>query len=218
MSYFLVIFKFLCGNKYILHRNVVFLVEIKHSLWKLIFCAENYSTWMKFSSRKEKSFGNEILVKSLRASVENILVKFIVTSMHQTHRYSPVTLSRKSYNAPVSYPTMHHFVAELCIVGYLFNSLRPRRNRHHFADNIFKCIFLNENVWILLKSSLKFAPRGPIIDYPALVQIMAWRRPGHKPLSEPMMVRLLMHICITKPQWVNALWDLIDMSNCSPCG
>ena len=37
----------------------------------------------------------------------------------------------------------------------------------------------------------------------ALVQIMAWRRPGDKPLSEPMMFSLLTHICVTRPQWVN---------------
>ena len=35
---------------------------------------------------------------------------------------------------------------------------------------------------------------------------MAWRRPGDKPLSEPMMVKLLTHICVTRPQWVNSLW------------
>ena len=27
-------------------------------------------------------------------------------------------------------------------------TLRPRQNGHRFADNIFKCILLNENVWI----------------------------------------------------------------------
>ena len=69
-----------------------------------------------------------------------------------------------------------------------FNSLRPRQNRRHFADDIFKCIFLNENVDISIKISLKFVPKGPINKIPALVQIMAWRRPGDKPLSEPMMV------------------------------
>ena len=57
------------------------------------------------------------------------------------------------------------------------NTLRPRRNRHHFADTIFKCIFVNENVG----------------------------RPGDKPLSEPKMVRSLTHICFTWPQWVNTL-------------
>ena len=68
------------------------------------------------------------------------------------------------------------------------NSLRPRRNRRHFADDIFNRIFLNENAWIPIKISLKFVPKGPINDIPALVQIMAWHRPGAKPLSEPMMV------------------------------
>ena len=32
---------------------------------------------------------------------------------------------------------------------------------------------------------------------------MAWRRPGDKPLSEPMLVSLLKHIYVTRPQWVN---------------
>ena len=32
---------------------------------------------------------------------------------------------------------------------------------------------------------------------------MACRRPGDKPLSEPMMVSLLTHICVTRPQWVD---------------
>ena len=35
---------------------------------------------------------------------------------------------------------------------------------------------------------------GPINNIAALVQIMAWRRPGDKPLSAPMMVNLLTHI------------------------
>ena len=54
-----------------------------------------------------------------------------------------------------------------------------------------------------IKISLKFVPKGSINNIPALVQIMAWRWPGDKPLSEAMMVRLLMHICVIQPQWVN---------------
>ena len=42
------------------------------------------------------------------------------------------------------------------------NTLRPRQNGRHFADDIFKCIFLNENAWIPIKISLKFVPQGPI--------------------------------------------------------
>ena len=85
------------------------------------------------------------------------------------------------------------------------NTLRPRRNEQHFTDDIFKRIFFNENVWISIKISLKFVPKGPINNIPALVQIMAWRRSGDKPLSEPMMVSLLTHICVTRPQWVKIM-------------
>ena len=63
------------------------------------------------------------------------------------------------------------------------NTLRPRQNGRHFANDTFKYIFLNENVIISAKISLKFVSKGPIDNIPALVQIMAWRRPGDKPLS-----------------------------------
>ena len=87
----------------------------------------------------------------------------------------------------------------------LVNTLRPRQNGRRFADDTFKCIFLNENVRISFKISLKFVSLGPINNIPALVQFMAWRRPGDKPLSEPMIVSLPTHICVTRPQWVNSI-------------
>ena len=82
------------------------------------------------------------------------------------------------------------------------NTLRPRQNGRHLADDMFKCIFLNENVWIPIEISLKFVPKGSINNNLALFQIMAWRRPGDKPLSETMTVSSLTHICVTRPQWV----------------
>ena len=82
------------------------------------------------------------------------------------------------------------------------NTLRSRQNGRHFPDDIFKCIFLNDNLRISFKFSLKFVPKGPINNIPALVKIMAWRRQGDKPLSEPMMVSLLTHICVTLHQGV----------------
>ena len=85
----------------------------------------------------------------------------------------------------------------LCVVNIY------ARNGRYNADDIFKCIFLKENVWIPTQISLKFVNKGPINNIPALVQIMAWCRPGDKPLSEPMMFRLPTHICVTRPQWVN---------------
>ena len=34
------------------------------------------------------------------------------------------------------------------------------QNGRYFADDIFKCIFLYENVWIPIKISMKFVPKG----------------------------------------------------------
>ena len=62
-----------------------------------------------------------------------------------------------------------------------------------------------KNVWISIMISLQFVPFGPIDDIPTLVQIIAWRQPGDKPLSEPIMFRLLMHICVTRPHWDTSL-------------
>ena len=63
--------------------------------------------------------------------------------------------------------------------------------------------FGNRFLNISLRFSLKFVPKVRINNIPSLVQIMAWCRPGNKPLYEPMMVSLLTHICVTRPQWVN---------------
>ena len=89
------------------------------------------------------------------------------------------------------------------IASYLY-TLRPRQNGRHFPDDISKCIFLNENVWILIKISLKFVPKGSINRILSLVLIKALHRPGDKTLSETMIFRLPMHICNTRPQWVNS--------------
>ena len=82
------------------------------------------------------------------------------------------------------------------------NTLRPRQDGRHFPDDIFKSIFFNGNMYILIKISLNCVPKCPIDNIQALVQIMPWCRLGDKPLSEPMIVRLPTHICVTRPQWV----------------
>ena len=66
-----------------------------------------------------------------------------------------------------------------------------------FSRRQFKRIFFDENVWISIKNSLKFVPKYPINNIPTLVLTIASLRSGDKPLSEPMMVCLLMHICVT---------------------
>ena len=54
-----------------------------------------------------------------------------------------------------------------------FNILKPRENGRHFADDSFKRIFLNDNVRISIKISLKFVPEGTINNIPALVEIIS---------------------------------------------
>ena len=139
---------------------------------------------------------------------------------HQAHIFfqNPYTSLHRKKKWPISSVWWQyvHTVGFLIFtkINLLVNTLRPRQNGRHFADDIFKCIFLNENVWIPLKISLKFVPKGPINNIPAVVQIMAWRRPGDKPLSEPVMVSLLTHICVTRPQWVNFyIWKKIRIQD-----
>ena len=86
---------------------------------------------------------------------------------------------------------------------FIVNTLRPRQDGCYFPDNIFKWIFVNGIVWIAIKISLKFVPKGSINNIPPLIRIMAGRRPGDKPLSELMIVILLTNVCVTRPQWVN---------------
>ena len=97
-----------------------------------------------------------------------------------------------------------------------FNTLRPRQNGRLFAADIFKCIFFNDNVWISITISLKFVPKGPFNKITALVQIMAWGRPGDKPLSEPMMVSLLTHICVDLglSELITNVIDIVAPINC----
>ena len=61
------------------------------------------------------------------------------------------------------------------------NTLKPRQNGRHFAVDPFKRIYLNETLRISIKISLKFVPKVPVNNIPALVQIMVWRRAGEKP-------------------------------------
>ena len=86
---------------------------------------------------------------------------------------------------------------ELCIV----------ENISHFPSNsytrIIKHIFLNENVGTLIEISLKFVPKDPINNISALVQIMAWRQIGYKPLSEPKPTWFTDAYMLHRGRWLN---------------
>ena len=55
------------------------------------------------------------------------------------------------------------------------------------SQTIYSDAFLWMKICVLIKISLKFVPKGPIDNNPALVQILAWRRIDDKPLFEPVL-------------------------------
>ena len=79
------------------------------------------------------------------------------------------------------------WVVPLCHSWHL---LSPMDKMAAISQTIFSdAFFVNKKFCILIEISLKFPPKGPIAENPALVEIMAWRRIGDKPLSEPMLTR-----------------------------
>ena len=111
-----------------------------------------------------------LLIGPLGTNFSEILIEIYTFSLKRNH----LKVSSGKMAAILSRPQ--------CV-----NTLRQRQNGRHFADDISKQIFVNENGWILIKISLKFLPRSPINNILALFQIMAWRRPGDKLLFEPKM-------------------------------
>ena len=76
---------------------------------------------------------------------------------------SPLLTHWRYCGLALSYWYVHVFLSISRVVGVTVNTLRPRKNGHDFADDIFKCIFLSEIVWFSIKISLKFVPKGPIL-------------------------------------------------------
>ena len=132
----------------------------------------NKLQWNPNSFIQENAFENVVGEKAL-----------ILSRPHCTNIHLSVAISRVHIWCSVLVEWLSHIV----------NTLRPSQNGRRFAEDTFKRIFLNENVRISIKISLKFIPKCPTNNIPALVQIMVWRRPGDNPLT---------HICVTLPQWV----------------
>ena len=91
---------------------------------------------------------------------------------------------------------------------HLISHIEAETRWSSFRRRHFQVHFVEWNAWISITISLKFVPKGAINNIPSLVQIKAWRRPGDKPLSEPMMVRLPTHIWFTRPQWVKTKYQI----------
>ena len=181
-----------------------------------------YQLHIRFQNLHKRRWSGEILLYSVALyrchyQVVYCALTYLLIATHIGIQEHSVSMSRRNnftYNGYIL--SRHNFsmfklkntttqLAHECeILGVFVNTLRPRQDERHFADDIFTCIYFNENCCILIIFSLKYARKGPIDNNPALVQSMAWRRSGDKPLAEPMMISLPTHICVTRPQWVNA--------------
>ena len=152
---------------------------------------------MAWCRKGDKRLPEAMMIQFADAYIYVSLGGHVVTHMlFHSVRYWPYSWSHVRTEIDVGIADIHRNT----ITG--INTLRPRQDGCYFADDVLKCIFLNENVWIFLNIPLKFVPKGPNYNIPALVRIMDWRRPGDKPLSEPMMDSLPTHLCVTRAQWV----------------
>ena len=83
------------------------------------------------------------------------------------------------------------------------NLFIPGENGRHFAEDIFRCIIVNETFYISIQISLKFVPTGPIDNNQALFQIMAWCRIATHHYSNQCWPDTLTHICCIRGRWLN---------------
>ena len=136
--------------------------------------------WRKQSS----SFSIDFLPKSYLKTCLNV---FKYRAHDDTHQFSH---SEYLWHDR-SRPTLVHVMVCLTILKFKVqvNSSPPGQNGRHFADGIFKCIFLNEKCCILIRISFNVDPKGPINNKWALVQVMVGRWIGDKPLPEPMLIQ-----------------------------
>ena len=100
-----------------------------------------------------------------------------------------------------------HSLSVMC--SSLFHLLLTIWGQDKMAAILQTCL----NFFLMNEISLKFVSKGSINKIARLVQVMAWCQPGNKPLSEPMMIRLPMNICVTRPQWVNDyIWCFLKIT------
>ena len=121
---------------------------------------------------------------------------------------------RRPGDKPLSETMMVRLLTHICVTrpqwvkrtktGQFLTHLPLDKVAAAFADDIFKRIFLNENIRIPIRLSLKLAPWCPIDNIPALREIMARHRIGTKPLSGPMLTWLTDAKCGTRGRWVKS--------------
>ena len=90
--------------------------------------------------------------------------------------------------------------------GLLKCCCRLDKMADNLADDIFRCIFVNENIWMLNKISSKYVWECQIDNKSTLIRVTAWRRAGDKPLPEPMDA-LVSDIFRLPPVRISPVWE-----------
>ena len=161
---------------------LLYKLSIKYHHWFVIscfpvlFCSQDWLIhWLiTFVDRKENALAY-ILIPA-KSGITRALGIFVITID---------ILISQSIATPSGFMNRHCASGTYGVMRYQYtniyryihiNTLRPRQNGRHFADDTFKLIFLIENVKNSTKISLTFIPTSPINNIPALVHITAWRR------------------------------------------
>ena len=149
-------------------KSVWLLISLTSDTAALQCCSLNFSIICKLHKISQQSTTFAEVLKMVQVLIQRLIFMFQTKSL---------SASDDSFSLQYDYS--------------LGNSSLSGQNGRHFADGIFRHIFLNENVRISIQVSLKFVPKGSIDNKWALVQVMAWRRTGDKPLSEPMLTQFI---------------------------
>ena len=139
--------------------------------------------------------------------------KKLFFNLNNTVGYARVLATRTKYKT-----TYTMCGGQTCIIKFGTILLCIIRGKLSFKEGDLKLSY-QFHPWAILKdrgASLSlvindFVLKCQINNIHALIKIMDWRRPGDKPWFEPMIVRLLTHICVSRPQRLNheintALW------------
>ena len=134
------------------------------------------------------------------------VIRLISCEIHDLNNHQRQR-NRDNFLVKLCLTNIWNLMIVLGIAGYLhYKHIEAEANVPPFRRRHFQMHFLDWKCMNLIKIPLKFVPRAPINNIPALVWIMAWRRSGTKPLSEPVMLSLLTHICVTRSRWAIATW------------
>ena len=171
-------------------------VHLKHSSFSIHYCWRCRHFWFHFHQRT-----STLQWRHLSVTVSQV-------TDNSTVRPTTFQANKNKENVRVSYCCpfvrgIHLWPEGSPYKGTVRLPHWPRQNGPHFADYIFRSTFLNENICSSLKISMRFVSKALNNNIAALVHIMAWLRPGDKPLCESLMVRL--------PRYINASLGLSEL-------